>query len=418
MQEGTPIGETLNLGTMRQHFLKASNEMPWRISTLAPLDIDLGCELNAGLDGNVGLDLYAVPDAGIVAMLKLFYTGSVTSAVDLLDHLTFSKNLISIDGRSLPKLLAECAASVCLGDIIMGQDTFHVIEPDSSTGILREDNVSIAPAPWPKQLDLTMATNLIYKVHDPVRPGFTSLRMPIEANRHNGQIACVALTGALLVGQPEWFQQCVLGSSIIAIAALSRLRNIRRETFDALRQLEAMKFGVMNQSRQELSNARTALATLSERLRGLDVSLASGVEAMLDVTAVLPSPRLASYHSAAVESMGITTGSKYVANLVDRLRYSIAAQGDAIAAAERQQDEERRSEIAVVAGALSTIAIVFGIFFGFFGTNSKQVHNNYSLFDHHYLGLYLLIIGILLSLSGMFLSLRLRRRIRSKPRRI
>src|SRR5690242_18339153 len=71
MQEGTPIGEILNLGTMRQHFLNASNEMPWCIGTLVPLDISLGCELGAGLDGDVGLSVYAVPDAGVVALLNL-----------------------------------------------------------------------------------------------------------------------------------------------------------------------------------------------------------------------------------------------------------------------------------------------------------------------------------------------------------
>jgi hypothetical protein len=299
----------------------------------------------------------------------------------------------------------------------MGQDTFHVIEPASRIGILRENNVNIAPAPWPKQLDLAIAAKLVYKVHDPVRPDFASLKIPIEANRHEDKIACVALPGALLVGQPEWFLNCVLGSSIIAIAALSRLRTIRRETFDALRHLEATKSDVMNQSAQELSYVRTALATSSERLRALDVSLASGVEAMLDVTAVLPSPMLASYHSAAVESMGITAGSKYVANLVDRLRYSIAAQRDAIASAERQRDEERRSEVSIVVGALSTIAIVFGIFFGFFGTNSREVNQNYSLFDQHYAGFYLLIVGLVLSMVGMFLSLRIRRHMRTNSRR-
>lgn len=417
MQEGTPIGEALNLGTMRQHFLKASNEMPWRISSLAPLEIDLGCELNVGLDGQVSLDVYAVPDAGIVAMLNLAYMGSINSAVDLLHHLTFSRSLLSIDGNSLAEVLAECAAPVCSGEILMGQDTFHVIEPDSSVGILSENNVNIAPAPWPKQLDLAVATKLVYKVHDPVRPDFTSLAIPVSANRHSGQIACVALPGALLVGQPDWFRQCVLASSIIAIAALSRLRNIRRDTFDALRQMEATEFGVMNQSRQELSDARTALAALSERLRALDISLASGVEAMLDVTAVLPSPMLASYHCAAVESMGTTTGSKYVANLVDRLRYSIAAQRDAIASAERQRDEERRSEISIVVGALSITAVVFGIFFGFFGVNAKEVNPEYSLFDQRYVTFYLLIAGLILSLLGLLVSLRVRRHVRANSQR-
>ncbi len=418
MREGTPIGETLDLGTMAQHFLKASNEMPWRLGTMAPRDIKLGYEPGVGLDRDVQLSVYAVPDAGVVAMLNLSYTASVSKTVDLLDHLTFARSSITFDGRSLAEIVTEYAAGTCPGDITLGQDMFHVIEADSASGILSDNNINVPPPPWLKQLDLTIATKLIYKIHDQVRPDFTSLRMPLDANRHEGQIACVALTGALLIGVPEWFQQCVLGSSIIAIAALSRLRVVRRETFDALRQLEAMEFDVMSQNRQGLSTARTALAKLSERLRWLDIALASGVEAKLDVTAVLPSPRLASYHYATVESMGITTGSKYVSNLVDRLRYSIAAQGDAIAAAERQRDEERRAEISVVAGALSTIAIVFGIFFGFFGTNAKQVSPNYSFFDHHYLGFYLLIAGIILSISCLFLSLLLRRRVRRDTRHI
>jgi hypothetical protein len=417
MRKGTPIGETLNLGTMRRHFLRASNEMPWRISTIESLELALGCELEAGLDGPAGLDLYAVPDAGLVGLLSLDYVGSIDGAVDLLHHLTFSKDRLSVAGKPLPDLIAELAAPVCPGEILMGQDMFHVIVPDSSAGILTEGNVNIPPAPWPKQLDLTIATKLIYKVHDSVRPDFTSLRMPVEANRHSGQIACVALSGVLLIGQPEWFQQCVLGSSIIAIAALSRLRAIRRDTFDALRQMEGTKFGVMNQGRQELSDARAALAALSEELRALDISLASGVEAMMDVTAVLPSPRLASYHTAAVESMGITTGSTYVANLVDRLRYSIAAQRDAIAAAERQRDEERRAEVSIVAGALSTVAIVAGIFFGFFGVNAAEVNQKYPFFDHHYLGFYLVITGVVLLLLGLFGSLRLRRYLRRESHR-
>ncbi|MGO8956880.1 MAG: hypothetical protein ACLQFR_05845 [Streptosporangiaceae bacterium] len=401
---------------MRQHFLKASNEMPWRVKSLPSAELDLGNELNTGLDSPVSFDLYGIPDAGIVAILNLVYSGTVDRTVDLLDHLTFSRNLLSINGKSIIDILAECAAPVCSGEILMGQDTFHVIEPDSDAGILREHNTNIPPPPWPRELDLAATTKLIYKVHDPVRPGFTSIKMPVDANRHEGQITCVALTGALLIGQPEWFQQCVLASSIIAIAALSRLRNIRRETFNALRQIEATSFGVMNQNKQEFTKARTDLATLSERLRGLDVSLASGVEAMLDVTAVLPSPRLASYHSAAVDSMGITTGSEYVANLVDRLRYSIAAQRDAIASAERQRDEERRSEISIAAGALSTIAIVFGIFFGFFSTNDTQVSRNYSLFDHHYVYFYLLILGLIFAVIMMFLSLRLRSMLKTRPR--
>ena len=416
MREGTPIGEVLDFGTMSPHFLKASNEMPWRISTRAPLDIGLGSKMDSRLD-SLGLDLYAVPDAGLVGMLSLVYTGSVASTVDLLDHLTFSRKLIAIDSKLLPEILSEDAAPVCVGDTAMGQDMFHIIDVDPDCGILTENITEIPPDPWPKELDLAMATKLVYKIHDAVRPRFTSLKMPMDANRHREQVACVALTGALLVGQPHWFQQCAVGSSIISIAAFSRLRNIRREAFDALRQLDATKSGVMNQSRRELSHTRTALAGLSERLASLDVDLASGVDAKLDLTAVLPSPRLASYHSSVVESMGITTGSKYVANLVDRLRYSIAAQRDAITAAERQLDEERRAEISVLAGALSTIAIIFGIFFGFFGTNSEQVNSRYSLLDHHYLGFYLLLVGIALSIFGLFMSLRLKHRIRNNSRR-
>ena len=83
---------------------------------------------------------------------------------------------------------------------------------------------------------------------------------------------------------------------------------------------------------------------------------------------------------------------------------AISAELTAIESAERRADENRRVRYALAVGFVSVVAIPASLLLAFLSINAPQVNGNWSMFSHHYLGIYafiaaIIVIGGLLSIG-------------------
>ena len=80
--------------------------------------------------------------------------------------------------------------------------------------------------------------------------------------------------------------------------------------------------------------------------------------------------------------------------MLQRLAAAISAELTAIESAERRADDNRRVRYAVAIGFVSAAAIPIGLILAFLSTSTSQVNRAWSMFSHHYLGLYLAVVAI------------------------
>ena len=124
---------------------------------------------------------------------------------------------------------------------------------------------------------------------------------------------------------------------------------------------------------------------------------------------VLPSPMLAHFHRAASASMGIVDGVSVTADLLDRASKAITARRDIIRSAERVADEVRVQRITVAASIFSVLALLSGVFFGFFGSNVSPVDPaRPPYFSGAYFAFYVGLAGFLIVLALSYYVIRRR----------
>lgn len=130
---------------------------------------------------------------------------------------------------------------------------------------------------------------------------------------------------------------------------------------------------------------------------------------------VLPSPMLASHHNCAASLLSLPEGVRVTSDLLARASLAVVARRDVVRAAERAEDEVRVQRVTVAAGLLTVVAVLSGIFFGFFGASAAPVADKQpSFFDPRYLAFYLVLLAVAVSVAFMFLLLRRRYRVRSE----
>jgi len=407
---GRPAADVFELGTMREHYRRGQAELPWLLGEYSAAAVTFAGQHDLALD-QAQLSLYAVPDSGLVSVLSFDHAGDVPATVDVLQALTFRKAELRYGGRTLLETVDGAAAGVGATGLDFGMDTFHIVVPaDANHPLFSANAASPLPDRWPQTVNLDVATRLIYKTHAPTRSQFTTLALPPTANRQESMVVAVELPGAIVFGFGDWFVNAATTSSILALSALSRLRQIRRTTYVELHELELLPKDVAGMTRLDLARQRAILGSHSQRLSDFDLAIASGIESRLEVATVLPSPTLAAYHRALVDALHLPEGVRTTSTLVDRLRASLSARREAVEAGVRAYDDLRRAHVSIAAGVFSTVVVGLSVFFGFFGANAREVSPDQSFFDHRYLAFYVLMLSIAVIPASLFAALAFLRR--------
>ena len=94
--------------------------------------------------------------------------------------------------------------------------------------------------------------------------------------------------------------------------------------------------------------------------------------------------------------MGLAAKALTAGKMLQRLTAAIRAELTAIENIERRSDDNRRVRYAVAVGFVSVAAIPASLVLAFLSINAPQVNGNWSMFSHHYLGVYLVVTGVIL----------------------
>jgi hypothetical protein len=114
----------------------------------------------------------------------------------------------------------------------------------------------------------------------------------------------------------------------------------------------------------------------------------------------------------SLASKAVTAG-----RMLQRLDAAISAELTAIESIERRADENRRIRYAVAVGFVSAVAIPASLILAYLGINASQVDPNRSMFDHRYLGMYLIVAAVIVLAAVLSLGLYVQQRRDASPRR-
>ena len=155
---------------------------------------------------------------------------------------------------------------------------------------------------------------------------------------------------------------------------------------------------------------RRTLERIADQLGDLELELSYSVEATADLGLLVPSLRAESFHNALYESMGLASKAVTAGGCCSGWPRAISAELTAIESAERRADDNRRLRYAVAVGFVSAVAIPVSLILAFLGINASQVNSAWSMFSHHYLGIYLTVAAVIVLGALLWLGLLVQQR--------
>lgn len=331
--------------------------------------------------------LFAVPSTQIVAVLSLDLECELADTVDLLEDCFYAD--LKIDGRPLEAVAAELAGG---------------------TGGFFPERHQLAFAPQLPPAADEIVQRVIYRGDLPNRDEFSTITYPSELNRRPQTIAAVSPYVSVLCGQPEYVEDGIFLSAVQGVASAARLREIRSVAYQAVEAYRGR-----DRAPQATRDRRRSLASLTSRLGDLELDLSYSVEATADLGMLVPSLRVAGYHDALYETMGLVGKAENVARMLERLERAIRAELTTIESLERRADEDRQLRWSVAIGFVSAVAVPVTLVLTFFGVNAQEVDVRVSMFDGRYWGIYWLTAAIVV--TGVVASLGLYLRQRHAMRR-
>ena len=319
--------------------------------------------------------LFRLPSGQLVAALSLDARCDLPETIDLLEDCYFGD--VQIGGDSAEAYLH--ALAVQLGAADGSQDGF----------LPERHQIVFDEAPAPDDFE-DMVQRLIYRTDLPYRKEYSAIRYPAELNRRPGWLAGVGPYVSVICGHPDFVENSIFLSAVQAVAAAAQLRAIRQAAYEDVRlfrELEAA--GGTTQDR------RRTLERIADQLGDLELELSYSVEASADLGLLVPSLRVESFHNALYDSMGLAAKAVTAGRMLQRLDAAISAELTAIESIERRGDENRRIRYAVAVGFVSAVAIPASLILAYLGINASQVDPNRSMFDHRYLGMYLIVAAVI-----------------------
>jgi hypothetical protein len=241
--------------------------------------------------------------------------------------------------------------------------------------------------------------SLVYRVHGPLREGFTSIAFPSELNRGMATIGAVGTFVSVLSGHQDYAENAYLLSAVMTTSATAELRDVQASILRSFTDVRD-RLGTLERPEQ-----RPMLGQISGNLAQHEMSLSQNVESASDIGLWIPSLRVENYHRTLVAAVRLSERSQLIANSLRRLTALVAARTQVLIAQEQQLQEHRRRSWTLIVGLLTSVAIPVSLILAFFGISATQVDPKASIFDlHRYLGVYLSAFGMI-GLSGLAVTL-------------
>lgn len=385
-------GSHLRLGRLQGYFTGSAAQLP-RVLHREDLTLsELGFERweQAGLVSGGRLWLFVTPSGQVIVALSLDVGCELVRTIDLLEDCYY----LEVRHGQMPiEALAAERVEQHGGDVSAG-----------STFFPERHQIAFCPK-LPRRECEDIIQRVIYRSDLPYRKEFSVIDYPPELNRRPDTVAAVGPYVSVLSGQQDYLENSVFLSAVQAVASAARLREIRTTAYLAV---ETFRGG--ERTLQSTQERRRTLERLSDQLGDMELELSYSVEASADLGLLVPSLRVAGYHDALYEAMGLVAKAETVARMLRRLERAINAELTAIESVERRADEDRRLRWTVAIGFVSTVAIPVGLVLAFFGINAREVNEELSMFDGRYAAMYLLtgglvVIGVLISI-GLYLQQR------------
>ncbi|MEU9890496.1 hypothetical protein [Sphaerisporangium sp. NPDC051011] len=170
------------------------------------------------------------------------------------------------------------------------------------------------------------------------------------------------------------------------VNAAGVLHRVRRRTLDALELNDAVDVS-------SVSEARSLISRLSNRLSELQLDLSFGIEAYAD-TILIPEILVESYHTSLRGVAGLHESSANTSQMVGRVASVIEARRAVLDAATNEW-LVRRERIFGASIAIGTLlALPPALMLAYFGVNGSEVDSSYSIFDLHKYGLVYAVIWL------------------------
>lgn len=256
-----------------------------------------------------------------------------------------------------------------------------------------------------------LTQRLIYRADLPYQSQHSEIRRPGELNRRPGWLSAVSPYVSVVCGHADFVENTVFISAVQAVGAAAELRHVRHAAHRAVRLFRRGQHA----DTPTIAQRRHLLERITDELSDLELELSYSVEASIDLGLLVPSLRPESYHTALYESMCLADRAQTVARMLQRLAHAADAELTAIESIERRTDDDRRFRWTVAVGFVSTIAIPSGLVLAFFGINATQVDPRRSIFDHHYLDVYLLVGAIVAFSAVLYAALYAQHRTLAHP---
>jgi hypothetical protein len=334
--------------------------------------------------------LFRLPSAQLVAALSLDANCEPAETIDLLEDCYFGEVQIG-----------DATAEVYLHALAIQLGAADSSEP----GFLPERHqIVFDETPAPDDCD-DLVQRLIYRTDLPYRKEYSAIRYPPELNRRPGWLAGVGPYVSVICGHPSFIENSIFLSAVQAVGAAAQLRAIRQAAYQNVR-----LFRTLEAAGGSTRDRRRTLERIADQLGDLELELSYSVEASADLGLLVPSLRVESFHNALYDSVGLASKAVTAGRMLQRLDAAISAELTAIESIERRADENRRIRYAVAVGFVSAVAIPATLILAYLGINASQVNSNRSMFDHRYIGMYLIVaavivLGLLLS-AGVYVQQR------------
>ena len=331
--------------------------------------------------------LFVLPSGQITAAITLDVTTELIPAIPLLEDLYYAN--LAVAGMPLAEHLAQLAA-----DIDPHPDPFELLP--------ERHQLVFAHTPADEMPSDDVMQRLIYRADLPARNGNgnSAICHPPELNRRPTTVGALGPYVSVIIGTQDYVENAALLTAVQVVAAGARLRQIRQQAYDGVAALRTS-------SRPDASmrDRRFTLEDIANRLRSLELDLSYSVEAVADLGMLIPALRVESYHQALIDSMSLAKRAATTGRMLERLANAIDAELTSVQSVEARTDDARRTRTAIAVTFITTTAGTIGLLFAFLGINAREVSEQRSMFDSHYLPIYAVITALMLAGVAVFAAL-------------
>ncbi len=387
-----PLAAYLRFGRLADYYNLAAEQLPavGVREILDPATLTFDRYPQAGRVTAARVWVMVMPSGQSVVALTLDIEDALSSMIGLLEDCYYGD--LAVDGHNWHAYVKQLAER--LG--INGAD--HGLSPE------RHQLVFSRQLPADNNRE-DLIQKLIYRADLPHRREFSSIVYPAELNRRPNASVAVGPYVSVICGQQDYVENAAFVSAAQALASAVRLREVRELAYEDVR-----LFREAQAAAPSLHTRRHTLERMANQLGNLELELSFSVESTADLGLLVPSLRVASFHDALFECIGLRDKAIIVGQMLQRLERSINAELTAIESVERRADETRRMRWTVAIGFLSTVALPITLVLTYFGINAREVNGDLSMFASHYLPIYIAVAvlvttGITLS-GGLYLQQR------------